>query len=178
MAFLVATRGRSIVNVALSTFAMARSSPVTRSALDVWWKGAYTPLSAFPDIPEEWLLADGGNVDGAASQGEGDDPGNASSDSCSEYIGTGTHSDPQQDVPIDEQEPGDNADADQTQSEVGLEADSGMRNQKKQKHSKRGQLSDGEVARRVAQRNGIHILHDGVLATLGKDKKPNTTKFR
>jgi hypothetical protein len=157
---------------------MAGLSPVTRSALEVWWKGAYTPLSAFPEIPDEWLLPDGGNIDGAASQREGDDPGNASSDSSSEYIGTGTHSDPQQNVPIDEREPGDNADANQTQSEVGLEADSGVRVYKKQKHSKRGQLSDGEVARRAAQRNGIHILHDGVLATLGKAKKPHTTKFR
>jgi hypothetical protein len=153
-------------------------SPVTCSALHVWWNGAYKPLAAFPDIPEEWLLAEGGDVDGSASQEDGDQPSNSSSDSSFEYIGTSTHVDPQQDVPVEEKESGDNAETDQTQGEKRLETDAGVRHKKEKKSYKRSQLSDGEAARRVAQRNGVHIMHDGVLATLGKAKKPNTTKFR
>lgn len=52
-----------------------------------------------------------------------------------------------------------------------------VKEQKAPKKTMRRELSDGENARRVAQRHRFSMLHDGALASLGKAKKPHIARI-
>jgi hypothetical protein len=142
------------------------------------WNNLYTPLPPVDCLPDEWSLPpDTNDMKGATGQSGAHDPSNDESDaSCDKFVGV-AHQTPNEDEPVDDQQPGDDLQHAQAHTEPDASSGPGMGNQQGQKHTKRRGFSDGEMVRKVAQRHGMHIMHDGALSPLGRSKKPNTTKL-